>query len=141
METVDPIEFTVRWPVRIYELDSNGHVNNGVYLGWSEAVAAMHAEAAGYGREWSLERGGVWVVHKSEITYRRPAVYGDEVELTVRVELLKGARGVRRTKIRRAADGELLCEVLTEWAWVRPSDGRPVRIPPELVEIGQRNGL
>ena len=139
MERADPIEYTTRWRVRGYELDSNGHVNNSVYLSWAEEIAALHAEAAGYGREWTLEQGGLWVVHRSEITHRRPAVYGDEVELTVKVELLKGARGVRRTWIRRAADGELLCEVLTEWAWVRAADGRPARVPKELVELAQRS--
>jgi len=62
-------------------------------------------------------------------------VYGDEVELTVKVELVKGARGVRRTSIRRVADGLLLAEVLTEWVWVRLSDGRPTAAPRELVEL------
>jgi len=62
-------------------------------------------------------------------------VYGDEVELTVKVELVKGARGVRRTFIRRVADGMLLAEVLTEWVWVRFSDGRPTAAPRELVEL------
>src|SRR5918912_1479580 len=83
---VDPIEYTTRWRVRSYELDSNGHVNNSVYLSWSEEIATMHAEAAGYGKDWTLARGGLWVIHRSEITYRRPAVYGDEVEVKVRVE-------------------------------------------------------
>src|ERR1700682_5347768 len=98
----DPLEFTVRWPVRGYELDSRGHVNNVVYLSWAEEIATAHAEAAGYGRDWSASRGGGWVIRKTEITYHRPAVYGDEVELTVKVELVRGARGVRRTTIARA---------------------------------------
>ena len=131
----DPLDFTLRWPVRGYELDSNGHVNNAVYLSWAEELATAHAEAAGYGREWSVSRGGGWVIRRTEITYHRPAVYGDEVELTVRVELVKGARGVRRTTISRVADGVRLAEVLTEWVWVRLSDGRPVPAPPELVEL------
>ena len=42
----DPLEFTLRWPVRGYELDSNGHVNNAVYLSWAEELATSHAEAA-----------------------------------------------------------------------------------------------
>jgi acyl-CoA thioester hydrolase len=130
---VDPLEFTVRWPVRGYELDSRGHVNNAVYLSWAEEVATAHAEAAGYGRDWSASRGGGWIIRKTEITYHRPAVYGDEVELTVRVELVRGARGVRRTTIHRIPDRELLAEVLTEWVWVRLSDGRPVAAPRELV--------
>ncbi len=131
----DPLEFTLRWPVRGYELDSRGHVNNAVYLSWAEEIATAHAEAAGYGREWSASRGGGWVIRRTEITYHHPAVYGDEVELTVKVELVRGARGVRRTTIRHAGDGELLAEVLTEWVWVHLSDGRATQVPRELVEL------
>jgi acyl-CoA thioester hydrolase len=88
-QRADPLEFTLRWPVRGYELDSQGHVNNAVYLSWAEEVATAHAEAAGYGRDWSASRGGGWVIRRTEISYHRPAVYGDEVELTVRVELVR----------------------------------------------------
>ena len=128
-QRADPLEFTIRWPVRGYELDSQGHVNNAVYLSWAEEVATAHAEAAGYGRDWSASRGGGWVIRRTEITYHRPAVYG------VRVELVRGARGVRRTAIRRVGDRELLAEVLTEWVWVRLSDGRAAPAPRELVEL------
>jgi acyl-CoA thioester hydrolase len=131
----DPIEYTARWRVRSYELDSNGHVNNAVYLNWAEEIATEHAEAAGYGRAWAAGKGGGWVVRRSEITYHRPAVYGEEVELLVRVELVRGVRAVRRTLIRRASDGEPLAEVLTEWVWVRLTDGRPAPVPKELVEL------
>jgi acyl-CoA thioester hydrolase len=134
-QRADPLEFTLRWPVRGYELDSRGHVNNVVYLSWAEEVATAHAEAAGYGRDWSASRGGGWVIRKTDITYHRPAAYGDEVEVTVKVELVKGARGLRRTTIRRGADGTLLADVLTEWVWVRLSDGRPMAAPRELVEL------
>ena len=131
---VDPLQFTMRWPVRGYELASNGHVNNAVYLSWAEELATAHAEAAGYGRAWSFGQGAGWVIRRSEITYRHPAVYGDTVELTVVVELVKGARGLRRTTIRRADDGALFAEVLTEWVWVRLTDGRAIPAPRELVE-------
>ena len=43
----------------------------------------------------------------------------------------------RRTTIKRARDGEPVAEVLTEWVWVRTSDGRPVRAPEELVEVAR----
>jgi len=125
----------MRWPVRGYELDSRGHVNNAVYLSWAEEIATAHAEAAGYGRDWSERHGGGWVIRRTEITYHRPAVYGDEVELTVKVELVRGARGVRRTTIRHATDGELFAVVLTEWVWVRLSDGRATQVPRELVAL------
>ena len=41
--------FTARWRVRSYELDSNGHVNNAVYLAYAEELATLHAEALGEG--------------------------------------------------------------------------------------------
>ena len=129
----DPLFFSARWRVRSYELDQNGHVNNAVYLNWAEEIATEHAEAAGYGREWSIARGGGWLIRRSEITHHRPAVYGDEVEVSVRVETVRGVRAVRRTWIRR--DGDLLAEVETEWVWVRSSDGRPARVPVELVAL------
>lgn len=131
---VDPLRFSMSWPVRGYELDSNGHVNNAVYLSWVEEIATAHAEAAGYGRAWSLEKGGGWVIRRSEITYHRPAVYGDLVEIEVVVELVRGARGVRRTSMRRGGDGTLFAEAVTEWVWVRLRDGRAVAAPRELVE-------
>jgi acyl-CoA thioester hydrolase len=133
--TADPLHYSERWRVRNNELDSNAHVNNSVYLAWAEEIATRHAEAAGYGRAWSEERGGGWVIHKTEITYHRPAVYNDIVEVAVDVELIRGARGIRSTRITRTHDEELLAELWTEWAWVRLTDGRPMRAPPELVAL------
>lgn len=127
-------EHTERWTVRTYEVDENGHVNNAVYVQWAEEVTALHAEAMGFGREWSIERGGAWLVRRHEITYHRPARRGDEVELTVRVLSVGGVRGRRQTTISRAADGTLLAEVASEWVWVRISDGRPAAVPREIVE-------
>ncbi|CAN5374834.1 hypothetical protein BH24CHL10_BH24CHL10_11500 [soil metagenome] len=57
----------------------------------------------------------------------------DEVELTVRVLGIGGVRGRRHTEIRRTADSALLAEVTSEWVWVSLADGRPTRVPAELV--------
>jgi acyl-CoA thioester hydrolase len=135
---IDPLVYRARWPVRSYEIDQNGHVNNAVYLNYAEALTVEHAEASGYGRAWCEAHGGAWVVRRHEIEYVRPARMGDELELTVRVELVRGVRGVRSTTIERAADGALVTRVHSEWVWVRLADGRPARVPPELVEVAAR---
>ncbi|HLH67556.1 MAG TPA: acyl-CoA thioesterase [Candidatus Dormibacteraeota bacterium] len=135
MSAVDPLVYTTRWRVRSYEIDQNGHVNNAVYLSYAEAVTVEHAELSGYGRAWAEARGGGWVVRRSQVEYLRPAVLGDELELTVWVELVHGVRGLRRTLITRLPDREPVAEVRTEWVWVRASDGRPARVPQELVEL------
>lgn len=130
---VDPLEFSQRWKVRTYEVDENGHVNNAVYLQWAEQLSAEHAEAVGFGREWCIERGGAWLIRRHEITYHQPARRGDEIELTVRVIGIGGVRGRRQTAIRLVRDGTLLADVASEWVWVRLADGRPARVPGELV--------
>lgn len=124
--------YSIRWRVRSYELDSNGHVNNSVYLAYAEEVAALHAEALGFGRAWTIERGGAWVVSRHTIVYRRPAVYTDELELTTRVVSMRGARAERATTI-ALVSGPLVAELTTEWVWVRAVDGRPLRLPPEVI--------
>jgi acyl-CoA thioester hydrolase len=125
--------FTTRWRVRSYELDSNGHVNNAVYLAYAEEVAVLHAEALGFGRAWTTVQGGAWVVRKHEIVYHQPALYGDDLELTTTLVSMRGARGIRETSITRA-DGTRLADITTEWVWVRASDGRPTRVPTALID-------
>jgi acyl-CoA thioester hydrolase len=131
---VDPWRHTTRWPVRQYELDQNGHVNNAVYLNWIEQVAVEHSEALGFGRAWAAGRGGGWVVREHRVTYHRPVVYGDVVLVTTMPQELVGVRGSRRTEIHRERDGALVTDADTVWIWVRQRDGRPMRIPPELLE-------
>ena len=113
--------------MRSYELDSNGHVNNSVYLAYAEEVAVLHAEAAGFGKAWTTEQGGGWVVRKHEIV---------DLELTTTLVNMRGARGVRQTSITRA-DGTRLADITTEWVWVRASDGRPTRVPTALIDAFQ----
>jgi len=131
---VDPWRFTIRIRVRQYELDLLGHVNNSVYLNWIEQAAVDHVEAMGYGRAWSLEQGGTWVVREHHLTYFRPVGYGEVVLVTTLPQQISGVRGVRRTEIHRESDGALMTEAETHWIWVRASDGRPARVPRELLE-------
>jgi acyl-CoA thioester hydrolase len=137
MAGVDPWEFHGRWPVRLYELDSNGHVNNAVYLNYAEQVALEHTEAMGFGREWCIANGGAWVVREHHATYHRPATSGDILLLTTRPLGLTAVSGERRTLIHRESDSALLMDATTLWVWVR-SDGRPARIPRELRDIWSR---
>jgi acyl-CoA thioester hydrolase len=131
---IDLRRFTSRFRVRQHELDLLGHVNNAVYLNWAEQVAIDHVEALGFGRDWATARGGGWVVREHRITYHRPVRYGDVVLVTTLPQQLAGVRGVRRTEIHRESDGALMAEAITDWIWVRLPDGRPGRVPPELLK-------
>jgi acyl-CoA thioester hydrolase len=130
--SADRRAYTTRWQVRSYELDRNGHVNNAVYLNWAEQIAYEHVETIGFGLAWMQACQGAWVVRRHEITYRSPARYGDELDLTTRAASLKGARAFRETTITRASDGAVIAEALTEWVWVSLPEGRPTRVPADL---------
>lgn len=118
--------------MRVYELDSNGHVNNAVFLNYAEQLATSHTDAVGWTPQRIAALGGTWVVRRHEITYHRPAQYGEELRGETRVGEFRGARGYRHTRILRDADNTLLVELTTEWVWIRLSDGRPTRVPNEV---------
>jgi acyl-CoA thioester hydrolase len=136
--SVDPWRYTATIPVRQYELDVLGHVNNAVYLNWAEQVAIDHVERLGFGRAWSIAHDGAWVVREHHVTYHHPVEYGDVVTVTTLPQELSGVRGIRRTEIRRESDGALTTELSTVWVWVRSVDGRPSRIPGELTRVFRR---
>ena len=107
---VDPLVYTARWRVRSYEIDQNGHVNNAVYLNYTEALTVEHAEASGYGRAWTEAQGGAWVVRRHEVEYLRPARMGRAAH---RARLGRPARLARLrpgVRIKRfISDASLLC--------------------------------
>jgi acyl-CoA thioester hydrolase len=131
----DPWRHALVFDVRQYEVDLFGHVNNAVYLNWAEHVAADHVERLGFGRSWVAARGAGWIVREHRIRYLRPVVLGDRVTVTTLPQSLAGVRGTRRTEVHRQSDGALVTEVETEWVWVRLKDGRPARVPDELIEL------
>ena len=131
--SIERLQHSEQWRVRTFELDSNGHVNNAVYLNYAEQVAVDHAEALGYGREWAERNGIAWAVREHHVVYHRPAVYRDLLTLTTRVVSMGGVRAVRQTTITREPDGVQLAEITTEWVCVRISDQRPTRIPADLL--------
>ena len=101
-------------------------------------AAICNAEVMEWNADSYQERSsliGGWVVREHHVTYRRPVVYGDVVLVTTIPLELGGVKGTRRTEIRRESDGVLVTEALTEWVWIRVSNGRPSRVPAELVAL------
>lgn len=111
------------------EIDELGHVNNAVYLGYAEAVSRAHAESVGLTLQAFEECGVLPVVHRHRITYYQPAKLGDTLAVSTQVTAMGGPKAERRNRIRRAATGELLAEVVTEWVWLDPETLRPKRVP------------
>jgi len=124
--------FTTQLRVRHYEMDTLGHVNHAVYLHYLEQAAIEHSEYLGFNFECYRELGGVFIMRKLEIDYRRPAVAGDMLAITTWAHEMRGPRAVRRYEIRRQGEDQLLVTAEALWAWV-DLGGRPRPIPKVIL--------
>lgn len=126
--------FSIRLRVSPQDLDELQHVSNVVYIRWLQDVAVAHSVSVGLSLEEYRRQGAVFVVRRHEVDYLRPALLGDEVEVETRVAALSPVTATRLNFIRRVADGQVLVQAQTQWAYVSTTNGRPTRIPPEVVK-------
>lgn len=116
------------------EIDALGHVNNLAYLRWMIDAAVAHAKHQGWPMERHLELGAGWVVRAHGIEYFQPAHCGDVIVVRTWVAGFRRITSLRRYKIVRPADGTLLAEAHTRWAYVDYERRQPCRIPRELMD-------
>jgi acyl-CoA thioester hydrolase len=116
------------------EIDELGHVNNVVYVAWMQDAAIAHSATLGWTSARYLQLGAGWVARTHHVEYLRPATLGDRVVIQTHVAEMKKATSLRRYRIVRPSDGELLVRAETDWAFIDFKTGRPTRIPPQVVE-------
>lgn len=75
----DKYIFTMRMKVRDYEIDSEGIVNNAVYLHYLEHTRHEFCQSAGFSFRDMRNQGIVPVLTKVEIRYKNPLESGDEM--------------------------------------------------------------
>jgi acyl-CoA thioester hydrolase len=124
------------------EIDELGHASNVVYLRWTQEAAIAHSAAQGWPGEAYRQLGCGFVVRSHQIEYLRPALPGDAILIRTWVADFRRASSLRRYEIRHA-DGGLLAQAETLWAFVNLANGRPTRIPPEVqaaFEIVEQGG-
>ena len=132
-----PDIFDFRHTVSDDEIDPLGHANNVAYVEWLQSAAVAHSAAQGWPGQRYQQLGTGWVVRSHTIEYLRPAVAGDEIVVRTWVATMKKASSLRRYRILRASDEQLLATAETRWACVNYRTGQPVRIPPEIAQSFQ----
>jgi len=102
--------YSVPVTVRGYETDTQGHLNQAVYLNYAEHARWSLLHAAGI-RQADLQAKGVGpVALETTIRYRRELLAGDEVEVTCEFEWGEGKTFRIRQSIVKA-DGTVAAEV------------------------------
>ena len=79
--------FRHRLEVRFRDCDPMGHVNNAVYLTYLEQARFAHWRAVwGFDFEGLPENAPSVILARAEIDYRRPARYGDVLEVRISLD-------------------------------------------------------
>jgi acyl-CoA thioester hydrolase len=130
LDAAEPLPGPYDYQVRVgpEAIDHIGHVNNAIYLQWTQAAVIGHWERLADPEAIARH---LWVALEHKITYRRPAFCGDGVVASVRLESAAGAKARFRTLIRRGQ--ELLAEVDSLWCSIDRISRRPVRLPQQTL--------
>jgi acyl-CoA thioester hydrolase len=102
--------FSVRVTVRGYETDTQGHLNQAVYLNYAEHARWSLLQAAGISQARLVGRRVGPVALETTIRYRRELLAGDEVDVTCEFEW-SGGKSFRIRQEVRKTDGTLAAEV------------------------------
>ncbi|MDP6600918.1 MAG: thioesterase family protein [Phycisphaerales bacterium] len=115
--------------VRYVECDPMGVAHHSAYPVWFEMGRTELLRAAGV-EYTSLEKDGIYLaVVTLEVTYKRPARYDDLLDLETRLVDCGHVKIEHRYTLRRGED--VLATARTVLACVG-TDGRPMKVPPEL---------
>jgi acyl-CoA thioester hydrolase len=115
--------------VRFSDLDLLGHVNNAVYLTYTEISRLVYFQSL------ALELADVsGVVARVEIDYKKPVLLGQQVEVGCRVKAF--GRTSFRMQYRIEADGGLAALSETVQVWLEA--GRPAPLPLAFREAVQK---
>ena len=122
-----------RFGVRVYyeDTDAAGVVYYANYLKFMERARTEWLAAKGFPlAAFEREHGVVFVVHRCEIDFRRPARLNDDLVVTVEALHRGASRLLARQEVRRG--DEILTTARVTLACVDATRWRPVRIPAAL---------
>lgn len=114
------------------DIDGLGHVNNVVYLRWTQEVATAHWLAATTPQQ---RIGFSWVALRHEIDYLKPAYVGQILVARTHVGTVTGARFERFVEIYRAQDDAVVSRARSVWVAVDSGTKKPRRIDPSINKL------
>jgi acyl-CoA thioester hydrolase len=137
------------FPIRFYECDAYGHVNNANYLRYMQEAAFAASAAAGYNFARYAEMGQSWLIRETEIEFLAPLVYGDTLTIKTWVDDFRRVRSRRMYEFYKNEGNELIARASTDWIYLDTTTNQPAAIPDHLktaffpegvpIQAGQRD--
>ena len=130
-----PDPFVMALEVPADTIDSYGHVNNAVYIGWLERCGWAHSEAVGFpeSRLIGMRRG--MAVRRIDVSYLAACYEGDRVLVADWVVANDGKlHAARRFQIINETRRQVALRGEIDYFCINLDTGRPVRMPAEFVD-------
>ena len=119
--------------VRYYETDRMGITHHSNYIRWMEEARLDFLEKIGWGLEKIEETGVVSPVVSITSNFKQTTTFPDEVEISVRVEDVKGAR-LKLGYVMKNADGKTVFTASSEHCFT-DSRGKVLRLDRQFPEL------
>jgi YbgC/YbaW family acyl-CoA thioester hydrolase len=123
-----------REEVMFFDTDAGGVVHNIAYLRFIETCRTRLAALMGMDIPAMMAVQQYPVVVRTEIDYRKPAVFGDHLVIRGWLEELERVRFWCRFEVRRAGPDDLLVTCKQTLALVQAPHWKPLRLPAEWRE-------
>ena len=128
-----PRVFATRRRVEWRDCDPAQHVNNSVYLNYTEECGLELAAAGGWpAARFSETNTGIFA-RSHRIEYKQQAVMDDKLEITTWAYGRRRASISRHYFIHRVSDGALMAQVLSQYVWVDTRSGKPITVPDNFL--------
>lgn len=124
-----PLELQVAIPVKSYDIDFAGIVNNIVYVRWLEDLRLKFLNE-NLPLSKQIEQGYVPVIASTEIEYKRPVKLIDQVIGRLWLRNLGRYKWTVQAEI--LANNVLAAVAIQKGAFVNLENGRPVLVPEEI---------
>ena len=125
------------WPIRVYyeDTDAGRVVFYANYLRFMERARTEWLRHLGFEQDKLMQDPGVmFAVRRTEMDYRAPARFNDELSVITRVDKLSGASITFAQQIVRRGEDQPLVEGLVQVACVT-TEMKPARIPSTIKEL------
>lgn len=123
------------FPVRTYDIDFAGVLNNIVYVRWLEDLRDLFA-AQVLPLDEAYRRGIVPTLSRTEVDYLAPVRYPDTLEGSMSLREHGRARFVLGAEFRSQAKGIVTARALQTGVFVNLTTLRPAPLPAEFREAG-----
>lgn len=128
--------YTTTEQVMFFDTDIGGVVHNIAYLRMIETCRTLLAEEVGFDLKEMSETQIFPVVARTEIDYRKPATLGDRLAITGTIAEHTRTSFWCEFEVRNAENPDILYITCRQkLAVVQMPQGRPVRIPAEVISL------